>query len=106
VVPQPTSAADPPVPVVPAPSVDPVASIKEILPVVNSPSKVPVQNKEGNKDAYADPEALNLFVQEVERFEKVVEGLTNKTLNGPTPLDLKWKELQELQVRPTLSAHF
>ncbi|PSN50877.1 hypothetical protein C0J52_12740 [Blattella germanica] len=49
------------------------------------------------KDPYTDPEALNQFVQEVGKYEKFVEGLTTKTLNGPTPLDMKWKELLELQ---------
>nr|CAD7405110.1 unnamed protein product [Timema poppensis] len=49
------------------------------------------------KDLYTDPEALNQFVQEVEKFEKFVEGLTTKTLNGPTPLDMKWKELLDFQ---------
>lgn len=50
------------------------------------------------KDPYADTETLNQFVQDVEKFEKFVDGLTTKTLNGPTPLDIKWKELLELQV--------
>jgi tyrosine-protein phosphatase non-receptor type 23 len=51
------------------------------------------------KDPYTDPDALNQFVQEVAKYEKFVDGLTTKTLNGPTPLDMKWKELLELQVR-------
>jgi tyrosine-protein phosphatase non-receptor type 23 len=50
------------------------------------------------KDPYTDPDALNQFVQEVGKYEKFVDGLTTKTLNGPTPLDMKWKELLELQV--------
>lgn len=50
------------------------------------------------KDPFNDTEVLNTFVQEVEKFEKFVEGLTVKTLNGPTPLDIKWKELLDLQV--------
>jgi hypothetical protein len=54
--------------------------------------------KSFGKDPYTDPEALNQFVQEVGKYEKFVEGLTTKTLNGPTPLDMKWKELLELQV--------
>lgn len=56
-----------------------------------SPSKTPL------KDPFLDPEVLSQFVQEVEKFEKFVEGLNSKTLNGPTPLDIKWNELQELQ---------
>lgn len=50
------------------------------------------------KDPFSDNEVLNQFVQEVEKFEKFVEGLTVKTLNGPTPLDIKWKELLDIQV--------
>lgn len=56
-----------------------------------SPSKTPL------KDPFSDSEVLSQFVQEVEKFEKFVEGLNSKTLNGPTPLDIKWNELQELQ---------
>ncbi|GLH05002.1 Tyrosine-protein phosphatase non-receptor type 61F [Gryllus bimaculatus] len=54
-------------------------------------------SKVSGKDPYSDPELLNQFVQDVEKFEKFVEGLTSKTLNGPTPLDIKWKELLDLQ---------
>nr|XP_023015123.1 tyrosine-protein phosphatase non-receptor type 23 [Leptinotarsa decemlineata] len=43
----------------------------------------------------ADVKAL--FHQEVERYEKFVETLTNKTLSGPTSLDVKWKEIQDKQ---------
>lgn len=57
-----------------------------------SPSKTPL------KDPFSDSEVLSQFVQEVEKFEKFVEGLNIKTLNGPTPLDIKWNELQDLQV--------
>ncbi|CAB3366076.1 Hypothetical predicted protein [Cloeon dipterum] len=70
-------------------------------PKASSPAIMPIQPvvKEAvpSKDPYAEPDALAQFTQEVERLEKLVEGLNNKTLNGPTPLDLKWKELQELQ---------
>lgn len=39
--------------------------------------------------------------QEVERMDKFVAGMTKKSLNGPTPLDSKWKELMDQQeVRP------
>ncbi|GLV42515.1 myopic [Carabus blaptoides fortunei] len=47
----------------------------------------------------SDPEALATFSQEVDKLEKFVDGLTTKTLNGPTPLDIKWKEIQEQQER-------
>lgn len=69
-------------------------------PKAASPALLPIQTKDAppSKDPYLEPEALAQFTLEVERLEKVVEGLNNKTLNGPTPLDLKWKELLELQV--------
>lgn len=42
-------------------------------------------------------EVKKLFSQEVEKFEKFVDVLPNKTLSGPTNLDLKWKEIQDKQ---------
>ncbi|XP_039279943.1 LOW QUALITY PROTEIN: tyrosine-protein phosphatase non-receptor type 23 [Nilaparvata lugens] len=59
--------------------------------------KLEAKSKPATKDPYLDPEVLNQFAAEVDKFEKFVDGLTMKTLNGPTPLDLKWKELQDLQ---------
>lgn len=38
------------------------------------------------------------FIKEVQRFEKSVNILTTKTLNGTTPLETKWKELHDLLV--------
>ena len=35
--------------------------------------------------------------QDVERMDKFVASMTKKTLNGPTPLDSKWKELTDQQ---------
>lgn len=35
------------------------------------------------------------FYKEVQRYEKVINGLTTKTLNGTTPLETKWKELHD-----------
>jgi tyrosine-protein phosphatase non-receptor type 23 len=71
-------------------------------PKAASPALLPIQSggkdSPQSKDPYLEPDALAQFTQEVERLEKLVEGLNNKTLNGPTPLDLKWKELLELQV--------
>lgn len=43
-----------------------------------------------------DPKAVKWFHGEVERLEKFLEGGTVKTLNGSTPLDKKWQELQNL----------
>lgn len=51
------------------------------------------------EDPLADSEALANFTQEIDKLEKFVDGLTTKTLNGPTPLDIKWKEIQEQQER-------
>ncbi|KDR21340.1 Tyrosine-protein phosphatase non-receptor type 23 [Zootermopsis nevadensis] len=62
-----------------------------------SQEEVKLTPKAFGKDPYTDPDALNQFVQEVGKYEKFVDGLTTKTLNGPTPLDMKWKELLELQ---------
>ncbi|XP_049813399.1 tyrosine-protein phosphatase non-receptor type 23 isoform X1 [Schistocerca nitens] len=74
-----------------------------VLPTIQVPEQNEVSaedrqtSKTLEKDPFADPEVLNQFVLEVEKYEKFVEGLTTKTLNGPTPLDMKWKELLELQ---------
>lgn len=40
--------------------------------------------------------SIENFYKEVQRYEKIVNGLTTKTLNGTTPLEIKWKELHEL----------
>lgn len=58
----------------------------------------PQIQKNPAKDPFQDKDYLHQFTQEVEKYEKFVEGLTLKTLNGPTPLDIKWKEISELQV--------
>lgn len=44
-----------------------------------------------------NPEIFKTFVQEVEKFEKFVDTLTTKTLNGPTTLEVKWKEIADKQ---------
>ncbi|CAH0393687.1 unnamed protein product [Bemisia tabaci] len=54
-------------------------------------------HRPASKDPFDDPEVLNQFTQEVEKFDKFIESLTAKTLNGPTPLDMKWKELCDFQ---------
>lgn len=43
------------------------------------------------------------FIKEVQRFEKSVNILTTKTLNGTTPLETKWKELHDLLVRKKIN---
>lgn len=46
---------------------------------------------DAQKDPYVDPAVLDRFVDQVSKFEKLVDGLTKHTLNGPTPLDKEWK---------------
>ena len=46
---------------------------------------------DAQKDPYMDPAVLDRFVAQVSKFEKLVDGLTKHTLNGPTPLDKEWK---------------
>lgn len=48
--------------------------------------------------ASVPPSSANIetFYKEVQRYEKMVNGLTTKTLNGTTPLEIKWKELHDL----------
>lgn len=47
-------------------------------------------------DPFKDDKTLKYFHKEVERFEKFIESLNVKMLNGHTPLSTKWKELQDL----------
>lgn len=49
------------------------------------------------KDLLGNSETFKLFLVEVEKYEKFIDGLTTKTLNGPTTLDIKWKEIQDKQ---------
>lgn len=48
---------------------------------------------------YPTTASIENFIKEVQRFEKSVNILTTKTLNGTTPLETKWKELHDLLVR-------
>ncbi|KAG8194991.1 hypothetical protein JTE90_008169 [Oedothorax gibbosus] len=49
------------------------------------------------KDPLEDSQVRAKFVSEVEKYERFVEGLVSKSLNGTTPLDQKWKELIDAQ---------
>lgn len=51
--------------------------------------------------ASVPPSSSNIetFYKEVQRYEKIVNGLTTKTLNGTTPIEIKWKELHDLLER-------
>lgn len=48
--------------------------------------------------AVVPPSSANIenFYKEVQRYEKIVNGLVTKTLNGTTPIEIKWKELHDL----------
>lgn len=68
------------------------ATEENTQPVMKKPNiKVLLSKSLNNSDV------KRLFEQEIEKYEKFVETLTNKTLSGPTNLDIKWKEIQEKQ---------
>lgn len=52
-------------------------------------------------DPLTDDEKLQSLAAETERLSKVVEGLDRRSLNGPTNLELKWKEMVEAMVSLT-----
>lgn len=49
------------------------------------------------KDPFSNVDVLKQFANEIDRIEKFVNGLTNKTANGQTTLELKWKFIQDSQ---------
>ncbi|CAL1279997.1 unnamed protein product [Larinioides sclopetarius] len=57
------------------------------------------KEKEPLKDPLDDPSVCSKFISEVEKYEKFVDGLVRKSLNGTTPLDQKWKEFIDTQDR-------
>ena len=69
------------------------------LPLLPRPSTTALSSGTAGtvKDPLTDPDVASKLASDVEKFDKLVDGLTRKSLNGPTPLDLKWKEVQELQ---------
>lgn len=50
------------------------------------------------KDPLGDPHLLQKFIIDIEKYEKFVDSLLVKTLSGATNLDIKWKEVQDLEV--------
>ncbi|XP_061395463.1 tyrosine-protein phosphatase non-receptor type 23 [Musca vetustissima] len=54
-------------------------------------------------DPFTDDKVLKYFHKEVERFEKLVDSLNVKMLNGHTALSTKWKELQDLLAKDASS---
>lgn len=77
-----------------------------LTPKILTPQEIQQQKEEAIKnnamklaqkqDPYQDKETLDKFVIEVEKFEKVVQGLSKPTLNGPSPLDSIWKVIISL----------
>lgn len=67
----------------------PVSSAGYVEPSVNTTA-----------NAVTAPPSVNIenFIREVQRYEKVMNSLTTKTLNGTTPLETKWKDLHDLLV--------
>ncbi|XP_046426773.1 tyrosine-protein phosphatase non-receptor type 23 isoform X1 [Neodiprion fabricii] len=51
------------------------------------------------KDPLGDPQALQKFAYDVEKYEKFMDSLLTKTLSGATTLDIKWKEVRDFQER-------
>lgn len=64
----------------------------------SSVSSVSSETHTANQAASVPPSSPNIenFYKEVQRYEKIVNSLMTKTLNGTTPLDIKWKELQDI----------
>ncbi|CAF1202317.1 unnamed protein product, partial [Didymodactylos carnosus] len=55
------------------------------------------------QDPYDDKDKLDQLVTDVCRFEKQVDQLTKKTLNGTIPLEIEWKELADFQEKDVSS---
>lgn len=68
------------------------------MPSIGIDTKAGGGNEASTKAALVPPSSADIenFYKEVQRYEKIINGLTTKTLNGTTPLETKWKELQEL----------
>ncbi|KAK6622648.1 hypothetical protein RUM43_008490 [Polyplax serrata] len=71
-------------------------------PIKSTPEPVKLKlgnevNEETPKDWTMVPENLTSFAQEVGKYEKFVEGLTLRTLGGPSNLEIKWKEIADFQ---------
>ena len=49
-------------------------------------------------DIFSETSVLERFTLDVDKFDRFVDGLTKRSINGPTPLELKWKELLDSQV--------
>lgn len=68
-------------------------------PSIKAAIKLPSVLSTSHKDPLADAESASKLAVEVEKLDKLVGGLTRKSLNGPTSLDTRWKEVLDLQER-------
>lgn len=71
---------------------------KDELKAVAASMADPLVAIDFKSDPLENAETLKWFHREVERYEKNVESMNVKTLNGFTQLDGRWKELQDLLV--------
>ncbi|EFA03751.2 tyrosine-protein phosphatase non-receptor type 23 [Tribolium castaneum] len=71
--------------------------VKQPTKVVKNEEEPPKIERVVNRKPLNNSEVKKLFGSEIDKFEKFVDVLTNKTLSGPTNLDLKWKEIQDKQ---------
>jgi len=55
----------------------------------------PVSGKK--HDFLSDSQYLEKLAHDVEKLENTVQAFDKKSLNGPTNLDLKWKDVVEIQ---------
>lgn len=69
--------------------------------VITSTTPPPPSSSNASSTASVPPSSANIenLYKEVQRYEKIVNGLTTKTLNGTTPIEIKWKELNDLLER-------
>ncbi|XP_050667403.1 tyrosine-protein phosphatase non-receptor type 23 isoform X2 [Leptidea sinapis] len=63
---------------------------------LSTPAPIPPVARPPRVDIFSDPALLNRFTQEVHNLKTLVETLGRETPSGLTPLDSKWKALQEL----------
>ena len=76
-----------------------INSSSTVLIPAASKIDMPKVSQQTKPDPLADAELLLKLAADVDKLDKLVDGLTRKSLNGPTALDTKWKEVQDLQER-------
>lgn len=58
------------------------------------------------KDPLGDPQILQKFIHDIEKYEKFVDSLSVKTLSGATNLEIKWKEILDHEVGLEVKSFF